>query len=117
MSKYTGLVFAEKNPSFDYNEIEKLLGFDDCSIAGVYWEVEVSVSGKDTPATHWQPAEYEEIDDVTVTDTIFEMYEGRDITANKTQADILETYRPVDDEVYWDIVGAERKLGADDEGC
>jgi len=117
MSKYTGVVFAEKNPLFDYNEVEKLLGFDDCSIAGVYWEVEVNVSGKDTPATYWIPAEYEEIDDVTVIETIIEMYDGRDRTANKEQSDILESFRPVDNELYWSIVGAERKLGADDEDC
>ena len=115
MSKYTGVVFAEKNPSFDYNEIEKLLGFDDCSIAGVYWNVEVNVTGKYMPATQFQPEEFEEIDDVTVIETIIEMYLGGDILANKMQSDILESYRPDESEVYSAIVEAERKLGADDE--
>jgi hypothetical protein len=115
MSKYTGSVFGEQNDSLDYSEIEKLLNLEDNSIAGLYWNVEVNVTGKYMPATQYQPEEFEEIDDVTVIETIIEMYIGGDILANNMQSDILESYRPDDSELYWYIVESERKLGADDE--
>lgn len=115
MSKYNGAVFAEQNQTFDYEAVEKLLNFELSSIAGVYWDVEVSTTGKYMPATQFQPEEFEEIDDITVLSTIIELYIGGDIIANNKQADILETFRPCSNEVYWSIVESERKLGADDE--
>ena len=112
--KYSGTVFGEQNQKMDYDELEKVLGYDSNTIAGIYWNVDIYVAGCNAPATHWQPAEYEEIDDIEVTGVVLELYKGYDVNCCPDQIELVEKFRPDENEVYWSIVAKEISDGADD---
>ena len=77
------------------------MGFE---VTDIYWEVTVTVSGKNTSATHTDPAEYEEIGDVEVNLVNLTLVDGSEINATQEQIDMLEKFRPEDEELYWSVV-------------
>jgi len=111
---YSGIVFGEQNQKMDYDELELVLGYPQNSIQGIYWNVDISVAGSNTAATNWQPAEYEEIDDIEVTGVVLELYKGYDVNCCPDQIELVEKFRPDENEVYWSIVAKEISEGADD---
>ena len=101
MSKHTGGLPNYSTNKIDYVAIEAALGFE---VTDIYWEVTVTVSGKNTSATHTDPAEFEEIGDIEVNLVALTLPDGSEITATQEQIDMLENFRPTDDELYWSVV-------------
>ena len=101
MSKHTGGLPNYSTNKIDYAAVEAALGFE---VTDIYWEVTVTVSGKNTSVTHTDPAEYEEIGDVEVNLVNLTLVDGSEINATQEQIDMLENFRPTDDELYWSVV-------------
>ena len=97
---YNGLIYVKIS---DYAAVESLLGLDDDTLTEVIWSVSVSTYGKNAPQTFNDPAEFEEIDDIQV-DSVEIGTETGYLVATKEQIELLEKYRPTDDELYWNII-------------
>ena len=97
---YNGLIYDKIS---DYAAVESLLGLDDDTLTEVIWSVSVSTYGKNAPQTFNDPAEFEEIDDIQV-DSVEIGTETGYLVATKEQIELLEKYRPTDDELYWNII-------------
>ena len=97
---YNGLIYDKIS---DYADVESLLGLDADTLTEVIWSVSVSTYGKNTPQTFNDPAEFEEIDDIQV-DSVEIGTETGYLVATKEQIELLEKYRPTDDELYWNII-------------
>ena len=108
MSKHTGGLPNYSTNNIDYSAVETALGFE---ITDIYWDVTVTVSGKNTSATHTDPAEYEEIGDVEVNFVILTLVDGSEIDATQEQIDMLEKFRPEDNELYWSVVERDSHNG------
>ena len=113
MKLYNGNVFDTHCDNIDYNVIEEQLGLAPYSIAGIYWNVDFYLYGR--RPTYQQPDEAEYVNDVEVKEVVIEMLNGDDIIATQSQIEILEQYRPEDDEIYWNIVLKQLKLESGDE--
>ena len=111
MSYTTEGQVSSSQSSFDYAEVEKLLGLEPETLLEVYWDVEVTTYGEYRPATFYDPAEYEELDLIETKFVFFEVQlDNKMVTIQATpeQIDLLEKYRPDDQELFWDIVNKDR---------
>jgi len=111
MTAYTieGQVNSSQSVNFDYVEVEKLLGLDPETLLDVYWNVEVSTYGEYRPATFNDPAEYEELDFIETKYVFFEVQLENKMTtiqATPEQLDLLEKFRPDNQDLFWDIVNS-----------
>jgi hypothetical protein len=102
---FVGTLSIDKNKSITLDEIEKLLGFEPESIVDIWYGVEFYVYGRDIPATFHDPAEYAELDDITISFIEIKLNHGKSVFPNDAQFNLLEEYLPRDEELYWNIIG------------
>ena len=104
-----GSINSSQSSKFDYALVENLLNLQPETLLEVYWDVEVSTYGEYAPATFNDPAEFEEIDCVETKKVFFEVLLDSkmvSVEANQEQIDILEKYRPDNEDLFWDIVNS-----------